>query len=94
MLAALINGGLFLAHPATITNELNQATTKMARSILTKITMVDPKDGPDDKMVTRDSFSGDLADSELQISTDRFMRIFVYKPWLAMEFGDAEKNKK
>jgi hypothetical protein len=66
----------------------------VAWSILIGVAVVDPKGGPDDGVVTRGSFSGDLADSELWVLADRFMRIFVYKSWLAMEFGDAEKGEK
>ncbi|MGH9021811.1 MAG: type IV secretion system protein, partial [Acidimicrobiia bacterium] len=94
VVAALVGGGLFLANPAAITNGLNRATSGVARTILTGVAVVDLKAGPDDGVTTRGSFGGDPADTQLRVSADRFMRIFVYKPWLAMEFGDAEKGER
>jgi hypothetical protein len=93
IVAALVGAGLFLANPGAVTDGLNKATTGVARSILAGVSSVDPKVGPDDGVTSRGGFGGDPADTQLRVSADRFMRVFVYKPWLAMEFGDAEKGQ-
>jgi hypothetical protein len=68
----------------------NQLSTGLVRSVLAGVSAVDPKTPPADGSGATATFHGHPADAQLRVAGDRFWRVFVYQPWLVLQFGEAE----
>lgn len=86
---ALAAAALFFAAPRGVINVADTLTTGLSRATLTAVSVADPQTGPDDGVTATPTFTGDAASTELRVAADRFWRVFVYQPWLVLQFGDA-----
>jgi hypothetical protein len=90
VIVALTVGALFLAKPTGLIDAANHVSTGLARTVLAGVSVVDPQTGPADGTTTVATFEGAAADTQLRVAADRFWRVFVYQPWLVLQFGDHE----
>lgn len=88
IVVALSAAGLFFARPAAIIDGANHLSTGLSRGVLAGVSVADPGSGFDDGVTTVATYEGHPADNQLRVAGDRFWRVFVYEPWLVLQFGD------
>lgn len=94
---ALTAAGVFFVRPAAVIDGANHFSTGLSRAVLAAVSVADP--GP---LLPEDpaagttgaqpaaTFDGQAADTLLRVAGDRFWRVFIYEPWLVLQFGDPE----
>jgi hypothetical protein len=87
---ALAAAALFFTFPGALTSGANHLSTGLTRTVLAGVSAVDPKPLPPDGTGAAATFHGHPADTQLRVAGDRFWRVFVYQPWLVLQFGEAE----
>lgn len=87
---ALVAAGVFFTNPAALLDGANHLSTGLSRAVLAGVSVADPQTGPEDGVATVGTFDGHPADTQLRVAGDRFWRVFVYEPWLVLQFGDAD----
>jgi hypothetical protein len=90
VVAALAIAGVFLVRPSLPIDGANHLSTGLSRGVLAGVSAVDPMAGPADGTSTTATYDQDAADRQLRVAADRFWRVFVYQPWLVLQFGDHE----
>ena len=85
---ALAAAGVFFARPAAVVDAANHVSTGLSRVLLAGVSAADPGSTFDDGVTTAPTYHGHAADTQLRMAGDRFWRVFVYEPWLVLQFGD------